>query len=189
MAVVVVLAIVALSCSGGDRERVAEGVGNVSADALAERGIYLGLPGKLPAGILKCPALTPATTTGDGTTVPSAPHVGAEQQAVHGDPADGRATVSSRSALAAALAKTGGFVGTVNTGTAVLVQFKDIYAYVVATAWAVPLTGMAQLSCGPAPTDTGTTASCQPRPNTAIIFVDAVTGQFITEVGFSGNSS
>ena len=70
-----------------------------------------------------------------------------------------------------------------------LVQLKDIYERIVATAWAVPLTGTAQLSCGPAPSDAGTTGSCQPSPSTTIVFVDAVTGKLISAPGFNQSRS
>ena len=66
-----------------------------------------------------------------------------------------------------------------------LVQIKDIYACIVATAWAVPLSGRTQLSCGPAPTDGATTGSCQPSPTKTIVFIDAVTGKLISVPGFS----
>jgi hypothetical protein len=94
------------------------------------------------------------------------------------------AQVSSRAATASALAIGGAFVGPVHTRTAVLVQIKDIYSCVVATAWAIAETGMAELSCGPAPKKGGTISSCQPQPNTAITFIDAVTGKLISEAGF-----
>jgi len=91
--------------------------------------------------------------------------------------------------MAAALAEVGGFVGPVRAGTPALVQLKDTYACIIATAWAVPLTGMAQLSCGPAPTDRGTTGSCQPSANTTIVFIDAVTGELISAPGFGYSRS
>ena len=186
--VALALGLAATGCTS-DHSAAPEGVGGIPAAALAQRGIYLGPPGKLPAGVPKCPNLAPATTLSAGGAVSSVPSPASEQQAVQGDPADGRATVAARSAVATALSNNGGFVGTVSAGNPVLVQLKDIYACIVATAWAVPVTGMAQLSCGPAPTNGAIAGLCQPRPNTAIMFVDAVTGKLISEAGFSGNST
>lgn len=184
LAAVILLAINVSACSGGGGKPAARGVANISADDLVQRGIYLGPPGTLPAGVSPCANVAPATTTGTGTSLSSTPTLGSEQQAVQGDPADGKATVTSRIAIATSLAQVGGFVGTVSAGTPALVQIKDIYACIVATAWAVPLTGMAQLSCGAVPTDGGTTGSCQPSPNTTIVFIDAVTGKLISAPGF-----
>ncbi len=184
MAAVVLLAIVVSACSGGGSKPTAQGVASISADDLAQRGICVGPAGTLPAGVPTCADVSPATTTGTGTGHSSTPALGSEQQAVQGDSADGRATVTSRTAIATALAEVGGFVGAVSVGTPALIQLKDIYACIAATAWAVPLTGMAQLSCGPAPTDGGTTGSCQPSPNTTIVFIDAVTGKLISAPGF-----
>jgi hypothetical protein len=183
-AAVILLAIVVSACSGGGDKPAARGVANISADDLVQRGIYLGPPGTLPAGASPCADVLPATTTGPGTSVSTTPAVGSEQQAVQGDPADGKAKVTSRTAIATSRAEVGGFVGTVRAGTPALVQLKDIYACIVATAWAVPLTGMAQLSCGPVPTHGGTTRSCQPSPSTTIVFIDAVTGKLISAPGF-----
>ena len=99
-----------------------------------QRGIYLGPPGKLPAGIPICPDVSPATTAGTSPSSSSSTVVGSELLAVQGDPADGKATVTARTAVATALADVGGFVGAVTAKTPTLVQIKDIYACVVATA-------------------------------------------------------
>lgn len=180
--------LVASGCAN-HHSTAAEGVGGIAAATLEQRGIYLGRPGKLPSGVPNCQNLAPATTVSTGISETPVPPVPSEQQAVQGDPATGRATVSARSAVATASANKGGFVGSVSVRRPVLVQLKDIYACIIATAWAVPVTGTAQLSCGPAPTNGGTAGLCQPRPTTAIMFVDAVTGKFISQAGLSDSSS
>ena len=185
MASIVLFVVVVSSCSSGAGRPAAQGVASISADNLVQRGIYLGPPGKLPAGVPTCADVPPATTTGTSTSSSSSSGGGSEQLAVKGDPADGKATVTSRTALATALADVGGFVGTDTAATPTLVQIKDIYACIVATAWAVPVAGRAQLSCGPTPTNDGTSGSCRPSPSTTVVFIDAVTGKLISAPGFS----
>jgi hypothetical protein len=187
IAVVAMLVIVLSSCSGGGGEIAARGVGTISAAALVQRGLYLGPPGKLPTEVPRCSTAATPTTFVAGATVSSAAPLGAEQLAVRGDPADGKATVSARAAVATALANGAGFVGTVKAGSAVLVEMKDTSACVVATAWAIPETGLVELSCGPVSTDGAKTGSCEPQPSTTITFVDAMTGKFISAAGFGGD--
>jgi hypothetical protein len=183
---VAAMALTLAGCSGGSGP-AALGVGGVSSASLAQRGIYLGPPGHIPAGTPREQRSAPPTTAVDKQTGGTLLAPGSEQQAVRGDPANGIASVSEQAALATAVRSVGGFVGYVVTGTPVLVQFDDIYTSVVATAWAIPFTGGAQLSAGPAPTGpgAGSQVTSQPGSTTAIVFVDAVTGKLISEEGFT----
>jgi hypothetical protein len=192
-AIVAGLAFTGASCSAS-QQPAAMGVGGVSAQRLTGQGIFLGPPGRLPAGTPRCGALPAvATTSIEGaasaatTPVSATTEENPAEAAVRGDPANGRAKVSSSFAATFANAHRPPFTGTVDVGPAVLLQFKDVNGTcVVATVWAVPLTGLEQLSCGPAVT-AGTTprmsASCA-SPSTLIFFIDAVTGRLIDAPGF-----
>lgn len=161
-----------------------QGVGIISAAAFEQRGIYLGPPGTIPTGVPSSPNVAPPTTLGTGspTTQPAA---SAEQLAVQGDPANGTTTVSATEALTTAQHNLGGFVPPVTWGTPVLVQLDNIYASIVATAWAIPVTGTALLSGGPAAVGGSSITMTPSSSTTAVVFVDAVTGHFISEEGFS----
>jgi hypothetical protein len=188
------LVLVASARGGQSRDAVrvaappAESVGPVSADAFAQRGIYIGPPGTIPAGVPSVPPITPPSTAGSGASPVSGTQPGSEQLAVQGDPANGTATVTAQAAEATTLKSIGGFVGPVTLGTPTLVQLDNIYTQVIATAWAIPVTGTVDLSHGPAPTDGSSVTPSPPRTTTAIAFVDAVTGNFISEEGFGSVS-
>jgi len=164
------------------------GVGAVSVDELAQIGIYLGSPGTMPAGTPPFAHVTVPATMVQGSANEPSTGLSSEQQAVAGDPANGRSRVTASQAVRIALTNAGGFSGPPMTGQPVLVQYVNIYAGVIATAWAVPLNGVVELSRGPAPTgDTATIApSAVPSVETArvISFVDAYTGKFIAQDSF-----
>jgi|GEM_PF-2514347 len=159
-------------------------IGGITADQLASRGIYLGSPGTLPADVPSVGA--PIVPTTSGPVAPtSPPQPSPEQVAVVGDPANGTASVSASTAVTVALKNIGGFVGPVTAGNPILVQFDNVYASVVATAWAIPVTGQVELSAGPA-APSGNGGAVAPYKTTALVFIDATTGRFISEEGFSG---
>jgi hypothetical protein len=166
-----------------------EGVGGISADAFTARGIFLGPPGQVPAGASSVSVATPLTTVAvDGSSSPPGPS--GEQLAVQGDPANGTAQITASEAESAALANEAGFVGPTTTGDPVLLQYDDAPAGVVATAWAIPVTGTVQLSGGRAQTPLSGAPSTTPTSlptEEAVIFIDAVTGSFISEEGFASN--
>jgi hypothetical protein len=187
------LTLLIAACSGSRSHPAAKGVDGVSAAAFAQRGIYLGPPGTIPAGVPNTPPQTPATTFVTGVSRTSIPEPSAEQLAVRGDPANGTATVTAQQAVATATKNIGGFVGPVTVGSPQLVQLDSVYARVVATAWAVPVSGTIDLSHGPVshgPVPTAPTSVPQSpaRTTTAIVFVDATTGNFISEEGFGSGS-
>jgi hypothetical protein len=166
----------------------AEGVGNIPADLFTQRGIYLGPPGQTPTAASGYSIATPTPTTPSQSSSASSPAttgLSGEQAAVQGDPADGHAQVTATQALQTATAQAAGFVGSTTTETPVLVQYVDAPAGVVATAWAVPLSGTVDLSAGPAPSGTASPATNVggPEAATAVVFVDAVTGKVISEQG------
>jgi hypothetical protein len=161
-------------------------VAGIPASSFEARGIYLGRPGitpkNAPTGTEPAPPTTHVGTSSSqppGTDAPSP-----EQLAVQGDPANGMATVSAAMAVHTALTQGGGFTGYVTTGTPVLVQFDEPGIPVLATAWAIPMTGTVMLSAGAVPEDGGTVATRPPVTETAVAFIDAVTGKFISEEGF-----
>ena len=191
-AALLVLVLSGCSTVSGPRAR---GVGGVTSGALADQGIYLGPPGRIPAGTPSGPATpSPVTTTGlGGTTGTNLSVPESEQEAVLGDPANGTATVSEQSALVVARDHEPGFVGPVMIGPPVLVQFDDVRNSVVATAWAIPMKGAVQLSAGAVSIGSASGSQFVSKPptgtQTAIIFVDAVTGRFITGAGFGPSPS
>ncbi|MHB1929446.1 MAG: hypothetical protein ACYCUG_08520 [Acidimicrobiales bacterium] len=167
---------------------LAQGVGGISASQLAQRGIYLGPPGEIPAGTPAPPNIPVPTTVGannSGSATPTT-ELSSERQAVQGDPANGTAKVSSNAALATAKENLGGFVGTVSWGTPVLEQLDNIYAGIVATTWVIPVTGTVELSAGPVGTS-GAPVTLELVTQTALVFVDSFTGTFISEEGFSNS--
>ncbi len=175
-----------------DTGRVAAiGVGPVTAAEFEARGLYIGPPGQVPSAAAGSRRSNPPQTAPVG----SAPYetattvLSGEQQAVMGDPASGSASISGTRALAVAKADLAGFVGTPTFGAAVLVQYDNAPAGVVATAWAIPVAGQVQLSYGAAPTSTTPGQTIQGRPpvnEVAVVFIDAVTGKLISEDGFAG---
>lgn len=173
----------------GSGSIAAIGVGPITAAEFEARGLYIGPPGQLPSAAAGAPKLSPQTTAlvGSTPTGPTTTILSGEQQAVVGDPASGSVSISSAQALAVAKANLGGFVGTPTFGTAVPVQYDDAPAGVVATAWAIPVSGLVQLSYGAVPTST-TPGETIPAPHPvvedAVVFVDAITGRFISEEGF-----
>jgi hypothetical protein len=184
IALAVSLVLVAAACGGSHSHPSAQGVGGVEASALTQRGIYLGPPGTLPAGVPDAAPPTPATTSGTGGRVASGVELSPVQLAVRGDPADGHATVSAVEAVATARHNLAGFVGSITIGAPKLVQVDYIYVPMVATAWAIPVTGPFEFLAGPAPTGGGPVRRSRPRTTTAVAFVDAVTGRFISEEVF-----
>ncbi len=185
----IAVAVVTAGCSSHTTRPAPLGIGPVSAEAFVQRGIYLGPPGTIPTGVPNVPTVTPATTSG-GNTSPHSTTPGAEQLAVRGDPANGTATVTKQQAVATALKVTAAFVGAFSVGTPKLLQLDIIYTNLVATAWAIPITGTLESSGGPPPTghvrtSRSSVTQTSPRPiGTVIDFVDAVTGKFIFEAGF-----
>jgi hypothetical protein len=194
----VVLATLAWSNGGQRGERVVapgatakatpEGVGNIPASRFEARGIYLGPPGRIPDGTPKAARPSPPTTVvaGKQPTQPTSTGLGPEQQAVAGDPANGTSSITAAEATRVAMSELGGFTSPPTPGTPVLVQLDNVNTSIVATAWAVPVTGPAMLSYGPVPT--GSVASVAvpaPVTETAVVFIDAVTGKFISEEGFA----
>ena len=187
------------STSHLSRAVVPQGVEGVSAAQFVARGIYLGPPGIVPTAAIGIRPARPTSTTLVGqqfASTKAAVPVSPEQLAVRGDLADGRATVTANEAKRTALAQAAGFVGPVTSGTPTLVQLDDAYAGVVATAWAIPMRGAVELSDGAeqlsdgavAPHESGKTQhkSVQVPPvESAVVFIDAVTGHFISEEGFA----
>ena len=162
-----------------------QGVDGITASQFTARGIYLGPPGVLRAGVPTIPPPTVATTAVlPGESTPSSVQMHSpEQLAVMGDPANGSTKVTASDAVAVALKNIGGFVGPATAGTPVLVQFDSVNASVLATAWAMPISGKVELSGGPVPTGGGT-VTITPYQTTVIVFVDGTTGMFMEEDGF-----
>lgn len=196
--IVVGLMFVGASCSASQHP-AAMGVGGVSAERLTGEGIFLGPPGRLPAGTPKCGPLpvVPTTVIEGATSAATTPASATTEEnpaeaAVQGDRANGHAKISANLAAALANANRPLFIGRVDVAAPVLLQLKDLDIYgrcVVATIWAVAMTGREQLSCGPAATGVPTprsSASCD-QPSTVIFFIDAVTGRLIDAPGFGEN--
>jgi hypothetical protein len=178
------LVLVAAGCSASHSHPSAEGVGGVAPNSFTQRGIYIGPPGTVPAGIPNTPLPTPATTSGTGGSVSAGTELSAIQLAVRGDPANGRATVSAQEAVATAKRNVVGPQGPFTIGAPKLVQVDFIYVPMVATAWAIPVTGTFELSDGPPTRGKTSVTRSALRTTTAIIFVDGVTGRFIAQEGF-----
>jgi hypothetical protein len=164
-------------------------VAGIPESSFEARGIYLGRPGVTPtnAPTGTDPAPAPPTTHVESSSSqpPGTDAPNPEQLAVRGDPANGTVKVSAAMAVITAQTEEGGFTGHVTTGTPVLVQFDEPGIPVLATAWAVPMTGTAMLSDGPAPIDGGTVGTTPPPvTEIGVAFIDAVTGKFIDEPGF-----
>jgi hypothetical protein len=163
------------------------GVGAVSANELAQRGTYLGPPGTIPAGTPPFAHVPVPTTMGQGSGATTSSGLSSEQLAIAGDPANGEAKVTASHAVEIALSTAGGFSGAPTAEQPVLVQYVNIYTAVIATAWAVPLNGVVDLSHGPALSGDETTAS-HPTPSfetgRVISFIDSYTGILIEEEGY-----
>jgi hypothetical protein len=168
------LAFAGASCSAS-QPPAAMGVGAISAQRLTGQGIFLGPPGRLPAGTPKCgplPAVPSTSIEGATTAATASPSAttgeNPAEAAVQGDLANGHAKVSSNLAADYANAHRPPFIGRVDTAAPMLLQLKDLDVYgrcVVATVWAVAMTGREQLSCGPAVTGDSTPSPPRPAPN------------------------
>jgi hypothetical protein len=161
----------------------------VSSAALAQAGIYLAPPGVHPSG-MPLPAVPAVVTTiglasSSGGATSSGQTAGPLQAAVVGDKADGTLVLSASDAAAFATTHSPGFVGTPTFSQPTAVQFYDIATSppVEATAWAIVVSGTMRLS-GPAPTNGGE-ATATPTMSTAVLFIDAVNGSFLTELKVS----
>jgi hypothetical protein len=164
------------------------GVGGISAEELTQRGIYLGPPGRLPSSIPTAAVPPPVGTTildpnGAPITSPLPPPTPTPARRT----TDGTAHIDGDRALTIALANAAGFTDPPQTGAPVLVELDDIYSGTVATAWVVPMTGRLPISAGGAPTGPGAPPTSVDRPPqaTVLVFVDAVTGQFLEAPAFA----